>query len=315
MPGWVPELLAALAVLSCFWAAYSWAARRSRRLAERFASLKPRAGVSAAAKPRRARRVQDPLPLPFRWLERRAREAGVRVDLATVLVLVLGSALGLWLLGEAVFGEGRWALVCALGGLYAPVWWLGREAERRAERAVGQVAELAGMVVRGMRAGMTLLQVLEEASQRVEDPLGYELGLAVAAVRGTGVPLSEALRRLDESVRLPELRILTAAMRVHLDTGSNLAEIAERVARTIDERRELRAAVRAATSSQRGQANLIMAIPFVMIMLFRFTNPDYLWPLFHTAAGQVVFAACLLTIVAGRLVIARIGAVATGEGG
>lgn len=309
MPVWVPELLSALAALSFLWVVHSWVAARRLRLPERLGRLRPRLGAGVPKKPRRTRRVQDPLPLPFRWLERRAREAGVRVELTTVLALILGSGLFLWLLGEAVFGDGRVAVLCALGGLYAPVWRLGREASRRTERAVSQVAELAGMVVRGTRAGMTLLQVLEEAAERIDEPLGYELALSVAAVRRTGVPLSEALRRLDEAVRLPELRILTAAMRVHLETGSNLAEIAQRLARTIDERRELRAAVRAATSSQRGQANLIMAIPFVMIMLFRFTNPDYLWPLFHTATGQVVFGGCLLAIVAGRLLIARIGAV------
>lgn len=99
-------------------------------------------------------------PLFLRWVQRRAEAAGVDIEPTTALWLMVAGAAVLWAAGVTLTGLPWAGAVAALGGLYVPVWWLGRQAARRAERVMRQLDQACQAIAQPMRAGASLFEAL-----------------------------------------------------------------------------------------------------------------------------------------------------------
>lgn len=289
------EVFAALAVMAVFAGLSAARAARSRRMPDELARLSGSAArraaeereIEEAARERRAGR----LPFPFGWLERRARQSGVRADPRTIFALAAGAAVGLFLTGWSVTGIWWLGALAAAGGLAAPAAWINHLAGRRAQQVVAQLEELCRQLGQAMRAGMTLQLALEDVAREMPAPLGDDIRQVVRSFRVAGMPLREAIGELDRAAPLPEMALLTSAMRIHIETGANLPDILDGLIRTLHERREMRSVARAATAQGRLEMNILLGMPFFLLLVFRLIAPGYVRPLFGTPAGLLVFFA------------------------
>lgn len=290
----VAEVFVALAVLAAFYGVLLGRAARARRLREDLARIEGRTAEEEAVEreilaARRQREGEGRLPLPFRWLERRARQAGVRMDPGMVTGLTAGAAAGLFLLGWSVTGVAWIGALAMAGGVAAPLGYLNWLARRRMQRVTDQLEQLCRQVGQAMRAGMTLQLALDDAAKEMPAPLGDEVRQVMRSFRIAGTPLREAVGQLERGVPLPETQLLVSAMRIHLETGANLPDILDGVIQTLHERRELRSAMQAATAQGRLQMNLLLLLPFALLLVFRLMAPVYTQPLFHTTSGLMIF--------------------------
>ena len=229
------------------------------------------------------RPVTRPLGIARSWLP---------ALLAGTVAGLLGGV-GVWLLtGWPVL-----TLAAAIGGFLAPRAWFARgDVGAQAARSEA-VAELAASLRDAVRGGLGVTEALGGLAQWGPPALRRELGELAAEAGVLGLPdaLGNFAGRLGDP--LADLLATTLALNHRLG-GRNLAEVLDDLAAAIRAEAQTLREMRARQAQQRLSARLVAAAPFVILLLLRQANPDYLTP-FHTAIGQGVLALAVLLVVAG----------------
>jgi len=90
------------------------------------------------------------------------------------------------------------------------------------------------------------------------------------------------------------------------ETGSNSAEVLDRVIEGIRERQGLRRLVRSLTAQGRLSRWVVTFLPVGLLLVVSLLNPAYMKPLFTHTSGRVMLAIGVVMIVSGSLVIKKI---------
>ena len=104
---------------------------------------------------------------------------------------------------------------------------------------------------------------------------------------------------------LREFAAVVVAARITAEVGGNLAHIFDQVARAIVEAQNARRMVLAFTTEGRMSANVIAALPFVVMGVLYVLSPGYFNPLFESLAGKLIFSICTGSIFLGWYIIRR----------
>jgi tight adherence protein B len=111
---------------------------------------------------------------------------------------------------------------------------------------------------------------------------------------------------LTERMPLPDVRFFVTAMLVHQESGGNLAELLENLARVIRERFKILGEVRIRTAQGRLTAVILIGLPPLLLLLLRMLNPDYVMLLFNDSLGHKMLAvACALQVI-GSIVLWKV---------
>jgi tight adherence protein B len=124
-----------------------------------------------------------------------------------------------------------------------------------------------------------------------------------------GVSVPDALRNLANRVDCPDAKYFVVSVILQRETGGNLAEIMDNIARVIRERFKLQGKIRVLSAEGKLSAAVLIAIPFLVILALRIINPGYMETLFTEPIGRVmaILAASLMAI--GVLVIKKMIAI------
>ena len=115
------------------------------------------------------------------------------------------------------------------------------------------------------------------------------------------------LDRVEErSVKSREVEQVALVSSLQRETGSNSAEVLDRVIENIRERQGLRRLVRTLTAQGRMARWVVSLLPLGLLLVISFVNPTYMKPLFTHASGRVMIAVGAIMIVTGSLVIKKI---------
>lgn len=131
----------------------------------------------------------------------------------------------------------------------------------------------------GLKGGLSLPQALEVAARDCPEPLGA-LWRYVEREIAVGVPVVDALGRVEGKVGHPDYTYLVRALEVHRDCGGDLTAVLEVAAATLRQRRLVRGELRAKSAEARLTAGLLTVLPPALGV--------YLW-----AAQQDMFGALL----------------------
>ncbi len=213
--------------------------------------------------------------------------------LTAVQLLGLSAVVSLFGAAAAYTVLPRWyaPMLGALAGLWAPRWWVARVRHARAE-AFGNTLDAAlGKMASYLRAGRSLDQAIQLMAEETDGPARTEFQRAGRAI-SLGATPAEALARVAQRVQSRDFELVVVAVSILTRTGGNLAEVLQKIAQQIQERRLARKAVLATTAQIRITAYTITAMPFAMTLLLRALNPDYFEPLLASGSGQAVLAGC-----------------------
>ena len=244
------------------------------------------------------------LPFPFSYLNRRLAEGAVRASLQTVGLVALGGGLGCWAAASLLLGAGWPADLAVAGGLWAPLAWVQYLARRRREAIAAEMERAVAGLEAAVSAGMVPYEALLDVGLDTGGILGPELLRTVADADRIG--LSEALVLLRARLPLPEVTLLVAGLRLNQGAGAELAGGLGELHRTLLERRETAAAMRAATAGGRWQAGMLVAVPPVLLLFMRLLYPAFEAPLFQSALGRLLLAGCSAWVLIGYAVVLRI---------
>lgn len=163
------------------------------------------------------------------------------------------------------------AVVMGVGGVY---FWVHRKAAKRMSLLEEQLPDAVELMVRSLRVGHPFVSAIGIVSREVPDPLGTEFGV-IADEAAYGRDVSEALKAFAERMDNQDLRFLAVAVAIQQQSGGNLAEILDGLAKVIRARFKLFRRVRAITAEAKWSGMFLSAFPVGAGILINVIKPDY----------------------------------------
>ena len=207
------------------------------------------------------------------------------------LMLMFGFNLLVALAGAALFGVVPYLLVV-------------RKRRARLLAFEEQFPEAIELMARSARAGHAFQSGLQEVAEEAPDPIGEEFRQVFEEQR-FGMPLGESLLGLGDRMDLVDVRMFVTSVLIQKETGGNLAENMDNLARLIRERFRFKRQIKVHTAHGRMTGMVLGFAPIVAGVLLFLVNPDYMRPLFEEDLGKWMLAAGLALQLIGFFVIRR----------
>ncbi|HET8653571.1 MAG TPA: type II secretion system F family protein [Gaiellaceae bacterium] len=295
-------------------ALYAAVRRRPRTLQARmaeFVSIRtPRADAGGAGDSRVASRVlvgaERSLETTKWWgrFKETLELAEIRMPAIRIFLWTAAATLLTMLLLAVVCGSP----VFAIFGLAVPLIarsLIHRKLARRRKLFSEQLPDNLQVLASALRAGHSFIGALSVVIDDADEPSRGEFRRIVADEQ-LGVLLEDAVRTVVVRMDNEDLEQVALVAALQRRTGSDMAEVLERVTETIRERFELRRMVQTLTTQGRMSRWIVSALPVVLLLAITVINPEYTEPLFTTTGGRLVLMLAAVMLVAGSLVIKRI---------
>lgn len=186
------------------------------------------------------------------------------------------------------------SVVMGVGGVYT---WINMKAKKRMTMMEEQLPDAIELMVRSLRVGHPFTSAISIVATEVADPLGTEFGV-IADETAYGRDIGEALKDMAERLDMQDLRFLAVAVTIQQQSGGNLAEILDGLAKVIRARFRLFRRVKAITAEAKWAGKFLSGFPIVAMLGIQVIKPDYydeamLHPYFIPAC---IFVGVTLTI-------------------
>lgn len=170
---------------------------------------------------------------------------------------------------------------------------------------IEQLPDALDMIIRASQAGIPVTQSIRNVGLQFEKPLGTEFRrMGDALLLG-----SDIKEVLDESVlriELPDFSFFSVCVLLQRESGGSIVEALENLSEIIRARRDLKLKAHALTAEGRMSGNVIASLPFIIVGLLSYINPDYVMTLLDTDTGRTVLMIAGGMLLAGVLLIRHI---------
>jgi tight adherence protein B len=191
-----------------------------------------------------------------------------------------------------------------LGYLF-PRFYIRLRQKRRLKKLDKQLPEALTMLSGALKAGVGLLQGIENVVDNMSSPISEELGKMLhEAALGSG--MEAAMKDLVQRIPSKDLDIVITAILIQREVGGNLAEILDTVSYTIRERERIKGEIQTLTTMQRWEGYVAELIPLLLAGLLFLINPDYMMTLFNESVGRIMVGVAVVWQFIGFLIIRKI---------
>jgi tight adherence protein B len=227
--------------------------------------------------------------------------ANVRIWAGRYLLMRAALAAVLFGVVQIAFGGVVPAVGVAIVAFMIPGIIIRRKGARRAAAFEGLLAEALDLFVGSLRAGQGLLQAIESSSYEQPEPMRSELRRIVGQVN-MGVSISSAMESLTTRFDSRDVDLLAAAIAINRETGGNLTEVLERLAKTVRQRREIRAEAKSLTAAPRATGYILVILPFLITGYSVAISPIYREQLLFSPLGRVLLVGAIIWSFIGFLI-------------
>ena len=243
-------------------------------------------------------------------LETNLRQSDLSMPASRFAAIVGASAVTIWMLSLVVARLGFAPALLSLfasGGLavFGAGLWLGHRRRARLKLLEGQMPTALDVMIRGLRAGYPVIAAIRLAAHEMGDPIGSEFGLVMDETT-YGLELKDALTNLARRTGSPDAHFLAVSIGIQAQTGGNLAEILENLAKVIRGRATLAKRVHALASEGRASAMILSLLPVFLVGFMAIFRPEYYTSKFSDPVFWPIVAAVCVLYVIGRAMIYRI---------
>jgi tight adherence protein B len=234
------------------------------------------------------------------------RRAGMRLSVGGFILISLAVAAALAVGGSAASGYPLPLIVvpALLAGMFLVDRFVKLRGEMRSNRFMKQMADAIDTIIRGIRAGLPVIECIGTVGKEFDDPIGGHFR-AISERVALGEPLDAALWRVAQVIDRPEMDFLAVSISIQMETGGSLAEALGNLADLLRQRQRMKLKIKAISSEAKASALIIGVLPFLMLGLLTMMSPDYVMPLFTDPRGQKMLAGGGLSIAIGGFVMWR----------
>ncbi|MGC9495199.1 type II secretion system F family protein [Streptomyces sp. WG7] len=300
----VTLLTCALAVMGL----HSYAAGKAQRaaLVDRLSAA---GRLSPAGRPRRFRTLDRRLrrTKPGRKLEARLAATGLDVTPGEFLVYMLAAVAGLGLIGQATLAP-FFGPIAALLGVAAAVRFLNWQRQKRIEKFINQLPEIARIIANATQAGLALRTAIGMAAEEMEAPAGEELG-KVADQLAIGASMDEALGELADRLPSRELVVLVTTLVLSNRAGGQVVSALRNLTETLEERKETRREVRTQLAQVSMTSYAVPVLGVGSLFLMNGVKDGALERMTGSPAGQAAVIIAFALYAVGFVLIRRMSSI------
>ncbi|CAG1020861.1 hypothetical protein MTYM_00584 [Methylococcales bacterium] len=189
-----------------------------------------------------------------------------------------------------------------------PFLYLSAKKKARTKKFEQLLPQALDTIARSLRAGHAFLSGLQTVAQEFPDPVGGEFAKVVDETN-FGAGIKEALLNLTGRVDSQDLRFFTIAVTIQRETGGDLAEILENIAKLMRERFKLYDRIRTLSAEGKLSAVILIAIPIFIVFVISFINPNHMRmfvtdPIGKMLAGLSIFMMAMGVTIMRKLILA-----------
>ena len=162
-------------------------------------------------------------------------------------------------------------IVMGVGGVYV---WVNNKAKKRMALLEEQLPDAVELMVRSLRVGHPFSAAIGIVAKEVSDPLGTEFGI-ISDEAAYGRDVTECLKEFAERMDSQDLRFLSVAVTIQQQSGGNLAEILDGLAKVIRARFKLFRRVKAITAEAKWSGMFLSAFPIGALIMINVIQPHY----------------------------------------
>jgi tight adherence protein B len=221
--------------------------------------------------------------------------------------LVISGALGLgvfvvtMLLGVGLLA-GLGLAFAAGGGL--PFWILSFLKKRREAKFLKAFPDAVDVIVRGIKAGLPLLDSLKLIATEADEPVRGEFR-SIIETQTIGMPIGEACLKLYERMPVPEANFFGIVISIQQRAGGNLSEALGNLSRVLRDRKKMKAKIQAMSMEAKASAAIIGALPLAVMTIVYITSPQYMSLLWTEPLGRIMMAASAVWMSCGVFVMRK----------
>lgn len=176
---------------------------------------------------------------------------------------------------------------------------------RRRARFANQLTDTLQLLAGSLRAGYGLLQAVDSVARESDGPTAVEFRRVIVEAR-LGRDVNTSLQAMAERLDNDDFVWVVQAIEIHRQVGGDLAEVLDNVAGTIRERDQIRRQIKALSAEGRLSAAVLLALPIVVGLWIRVSNPEYMAEMTGSSGGRVMMAVGVGLVLAGAVWLKKI---------
>ncbi len=190
------------------------------------------------------------------------------------------------------------------GAFGLPRWLLSFLKKRREAKFLDAFPDAVDIIVRGVKAGLPLLDCLTMITVEAPEPIKSEFK-AIVDTQAIGMPLGEACGKLYEHMPVPEANFFGIVVLIQQKAGGNLSETLGNLSRVLRDRKKMKAKIQAMSQEAKASAGIIGALPLAVMTLVWITSPQYISLLWTEPLGRLMLAASAVWMFMGVMVMKK----------
>ncbi|MFD3583985.1 type II secretion system F family protein [Streptomyces sp. NPDC058683] len=239
-----------------------------------------------------------------RRLELRLAATGLDVTPGEFFAYMIAAVVALWLIGQAALAP-FFGPIAGLLGVFAAVQFLNWQRQKRIERFIAQLPELARILANATHAGLALRTAIGMAAEELEAPAGEELA-KVADQLAIGHSMDDALGELADRLPSRELVVLVTTLVLSNRAGGQVVSALRNLTETLEERKETRREVRTQLSQVTMTSYAVPVLGIGALFLMNGVKGDTLDRMTGTTLGQAAVLIAFGLYVIGFVLIRRL---------
>src|SRR3984957_8415220 len=248
------------------------------------------------------------LMLHWQWsvrLQERIAQAGLKMKAGKLILISACLGLGTFVFAGVFYPQFWVGVLLGVAVACIPYGVVSYLRQKRLQQFEERFPEALDLLGRAVRAGHAFTTGLEMIAKESAEPIASEFRTTFEE-QNFGLPLRDALLNMTERIPSIDVRFFVTALLIQKETGGNLAEILDGLARVIRDRFRIYREVRVRTAQGRLTAAILIALPVAMMLFLMTMNPYYLGVLFHDPRGVLALTIAGIVQVIGSLVIWKI---------
>jgi len=185
-----------------------------------------------------------------------------------------------------------------------PLWLLKFLKKRREAKFLNNFPDAVDVIVRGIKAGLPLLDSLKLIAAESEEPIRSEIR-GIVDTQTIGIPIGEACLRLYERMPVAEANFFGIVVSIQQRAGGNLSETLGNLSRVLRDRKKMKSKIQAMSMEAKASAAIIGSLPPVVMALVYFTSPSYIELLWIEPLGRMMLGCCAVWMSIGIFVMRK----------
>jgi tight adherence protein B len=241
---------------------------------------------------------------PLKRLDNLRKDAGWKIPASSLLPSVFATAGLVFVILLAVTAHVLAGVAGFVTTLLITWTYLKHCVSKRVELFNQQFIDALDLARRSLRAGHPLIGALQLVAEEIDDPVGSIFD-SICQQQMMGMRLEDAIQAVGNASSNEDMKLFAASLSMQIHSGGNLANMMERLAMVIRERVRLNHRVRILVAQTQFGKRILVALPFVLLVVLSVLNPKYIDPLFSTGVGQILLCCGGISVLLGMWVMNR----------